>query len=103
MSDLLKVAQVRRLKESACPACGNEDLFWDKTPVLARDMGHERRAWWPEHSYALDEVGSQSWSAPAAERNSDPRPSTRRPRMRTTMTTANRAGDLLGPRPSSES
>ena len=57
MSDLLKVAQVRRLKESACPACGNEDLFWDKTPVLARDMGHERRAWWPDHSYALDEVG----------------------------------------------
>ncbi len=56
-SDLRWVAKIRGLRSGACPVCGNDDLFWEKTPVHLEPLSDDRRSWWPEGSSTAEDAG----------------------------------------------
>ena len=55
--DLRWVAKIQGLQSGACPLCGNDDLFWEETPVRLETLADDRRSWWPEGSSSAEEAG----------------------------------------------
>ena len=51
----VRIVKIRGLDSGACPVCGNDDLFWEKTAVHAETLADDGQSWWPQGSSMLED------------------------------------------------
>lgn len=53
----MSIGKITGLVYGACPVCGNDDLFWERTPVHHELLADDRRSWWPDESSSWEPIG----------------------------------------------
>lgn len=68
----LSIGKITGLAYGACPVCGNEDFFWERTPVHHELLADDRRSWCRTNPPAGNRPAIQSPSAASAGCSSKP-------------------------------
>ena len=53
----VNIGTISGLESGACPVCGNEQIFWERTPVEVDVLADDRRSWWPTGSFTWEPTG----------------------------------------------
>lgn len=53
----MTIGKISGLAYGACPVCGNDEIFWERTPVEVHMLDDDRRSWWPDDSSSWEPTG----------------------------------------------